>query len=357
VAAALLHKVSLEDVLEIVCTEAQQLTGAAGSAVLLLEEDTWLRVAHSTGTSPASFDRIPVEGSFAGIAVRRDEPFLTNDPAGAAYEYFGDERPTAFLAMPLHANGDVIGVLQVVDKPGGFMKDDARIVSLFANQAAINIEHARLNQQAGQLAVLEERQRLARELHDSVVQSLYSMTLYADAAALAFVAGKQDVTVNHLQELRNTARGAMHDMRLLIFELHPPALEQEGLVTALQIRLAAVEARAGLQTELTVEGERRLPIVIEQELYRIAQEALNNVMKHARAQQVTIRLQFTDKTVCLQVRDDGIGFDPLIARNAGGVGLRSFEERAAKVGGQVTLESSPGKGTLVTVSIGTEEAL
>jgi signal transduction histidine kinase len=114
-----------------------------------------------------------------------------------------------------------------------------------------------------------------------------------------------------------------------------------------------VEARAGLQAELEVEGERRLPIVIEQELYRIAQEALNNVMKHAGAQHVTIRLQFTDTTTCLQVSDDGIGFDPLTARNAGGVGLRSFEERAAKVGGQVTLESSPGEGTTVTVEIGT----
>jgi signal transduction histidine kinase len=183
------------------------------------------------------------------------------------------------------------------------------------------------------------------------------MTLYADAAALAFVAGKQDVTVNHLQELRDTARNAMHDMRLLIFELHPPALEQEGLVAALQVRLAAVEARAGLKTELDVEGERRLPIVIEQELYQIAQGALNNVMKHARAEHVTIRLQFTDKTVCLQVCDDGIGFNPLTARNAGGMGLHSFEERAAKVGGRVTLESGPGEGTKVTIIIETEGVL
>jgi signal transduction histidine kinase len=259
--------------------------------------------------------------------------------------------------MPLHADGNVIGVLEVIDKPGGFVKDDVRIVSLFANQSAINIEHARLNQQAGQVAVLEERQRMARELHDSAVQSLYSMTLYADAAALALAAGKQDVTVNHLQELRDTARNAMHDMRLLIFELHPPALEMEGLVTALRVRLAAVEARAGLQTKLEIAEERRLPIMIEQELYRIAQEALNNVMKHAGARHVTIRLQFTDTTVCLQVCDDGIGFDPLTARNAGGMGLRSFEERAAKVGGRVTLESSPGEGTTVMVSIRTEEAL
>jgi signal transduction histidine kinase/ligand-binding sensor protein len=357
VAAALLRKVSPEEVLEIVCAEAQQLTGATGSAVMLLEENTWLRVTYSTGAVAAFFDRIPVEGSLAGIAVRRDEPFLTNNPAGEAYEYLRGKRPTAFLSMPLHANGDVIGVLEVVDKPGGFVKDDVRIVSLFANQAAINIEHARLNQQAGQLAVLEERQRLARELHDSVIQSLYSMALYADAAALALAASKQDVTISHLQELRSTARGAMHDMRLLIFELHPPVLEQEGLVTALRVRLAAVEARAGLQTELEVEGERRLPVGIEQELYRIAQEALNNVMKHAKAQHVTIRLQFTDTTVCLRVCDDGIGFDPLSARNTGGMGLHGFEERAAKVGGRVMVDSRPGQGTTVTVEIGAEEAV
>jgi signal transduction histidine kinase len=330
---------------------------------LLLDapRDTWLRVAYSTGAAAAFFDHIPVEGSLAGTAVRRDEPFLINNPAGEAYEYLRGKRSTAFLSVPLHASGDVIGVLEVLDKPGGFVKDDVRVVSLFANQAAINIERARLNQQAGQLAVLEERQRLARELHDSVVQSLYSMALYADAGALALAAGKQDVTLNHLQELRNTARSAMHDMRLLIFELHPPALEQEGLVTALRVRLAAVEARAGLQTELEVEGERRLPIMIEQELYRIAQEALNNVMKHAQAQHVTIRLQYGQAavcpTVCLQVRDDGIGFDQCTAMNAGGVGLRSFEERAAKVGGRVTVESSPGQGTTVTVEIETEEAL
>jgi signal transduction histidine kinase/ligand-binding sensor protein len=363
VATALLHKVSPEKVLEIVCAEAQQLTGATASTVLLLDapRDAWLRVAYSTAAAAAFFDHIPVEGSLAGVAVRRDEPFLTNNPASEAYEYLRGKRPTAFLSVPLHASGDVIGVLEVLDKPAGFVKDDVRIVSLFANQAAINIERARLNQQAGQLAVLEERQRLARELHDSVVQSLYSMALYADAGALALTAGKREVTLNHLQELRDTARTAMHDMRLLIFELHPPALEEEGLVTALRLRLAAVEARAGLTTELDVKGERRLPITIEQELYRIAQEALNNVTKHADAQHVTIRLQYGQTTghptVYLQVHDDGIGFDPLTARNAGGVGLRSFGERAAKLGGKVTVESSPGKGTTVTVEIEVEGAV
>ncbi len=351
VAAALLRKVSPEEVLEIVCAEAQQLTDAARSAVLLVEEAVWLRVAYSSTTEPVFFDRIPIAGSLAGITVRQNEPFLTNAPAGESYEYLRGKRPTTFLSVPLHTNGDVIGVLEVVDKPGGFVKDDIRIVSLFANQAAINIEHARLNQQAGQLAVMEERQRLARELHDSVVQSLYSMALYADAAALALAAGKQEVTVSHLHELRDTARSAMYDMRLLIFELHPPALEQEGLITALRVRLASVEARAGIHAELEVEGERRLPIEIEQELYRIAQEALNNIMKHARAQRVMLRVQFYDGTVSLQVRDDGAGFDPRATEGSGGMGLHSFAARAAKIGGRVTVESQPGQGTTVTVHV------
>ncbi|MBN1873707.1 MAG: PocR ligand-binding domain-containing protein [Anaerolineae bacterium] len=355
VAAALLHKISPEEVLKIVCAEVQQLTGATGSAVLLVEDGAWLRVTYSSEMKPVFFDRIPIVGSLAGITVRRNEPFLTNMPAGETYEYLQGKRPTAFLSVPLRANGGVIGVLEVLDKPGGFMKDDVRIVSLFANQAAINIEHARLNQQAGQVAVLEERQRLARELHDSVVQSLYSMALYANAATLALAAGKQDVTVNHLQELQDTARSVMYDMRLLIFELHPPALEQEGLVTALRIRLAAVEARAGVHAELEVEGERRLPIGIEQELYRIAQEALNNIMKHARAQYVTIRIHFTAGEVCLQVRDDGTGFDPHSAQTTGGMGLHSFAARAAKIGGHVTVDSQPGQGTTVTVHVATED--
>ena len=355
VAAALLHKISQDEVLEIVCAEAQDLTGATGSAVLLVEDGTWLRVAYSSGAEPAFFERIPIAGSLAGLAVLGNEPFLTNAPAGESYEYLQGKRPTAFLAVPLYANGDVIGVLEVLNKPGGFVKDDIRIVSLFANQAAINIEHARLNQQARQLAVLEERQRLARELHDSVVQSLYSMSLYADAAGLALQSGKQDVTVSHLQELRETARSAMYDMRLLIFELHPPALEQEGLVTALRIRLAAVEARAGVRAELDVEGERRLPIAVEQELYRIAQEALNNIMKHARAQHVTLRMRFGDRTVSLQIRDDGAGFDLRSIEKGGGMGLHSFAARAAKIGGQVTVDSEPGQGTTVTVDVATEE--
>ncbi len=238
-------------------------------------------------------------------------------------------------------------------KPGGFTEEDVRVMSVFANQAAMAIEHARLQEQAEQFAVLEERQRLARELHDSVTQSLYSVTLYANAAVLALAADKEEVASGYLAELQETAQEGMRDMRLLIFQLHPPELEAEGLVAVLQTRLAAVEERAGLQTRFRVKGERRLPMVIEEDLYWIAQEALNNVRKHAEARHVTVHLNFTPTTVRLDVVDDGVGFDlPTVrAESRGSGGLRSIAERTARLGGKQTYKSRPGEGTRLTIEV------
>ena len=355
VLVSLLQKTVLEQVLDIVCAEAQGLIGATGSAVLLLTDQAWLEVKHRLGKPLAAVEPVPVDGSLAGQVVRGGAPVLLNDPAllERAQVYQWPTDLSALLAVPLHVNGGVIGVLDVVNKAGGFTAEDVPVLSLFANQAAMAIEHARLQQQAEQLAVLAERQRLARELHDSVTQSLYSVTLYANAAALALAAGKDDVAAGYLAELQETAREGIRDMRLLIFQLHPPVLETEGLVAALQARLAAVEGRAGLQTEFRVEGERRLPIAVEEELYWIAQEALNNVRKHAAAQHVTVHLQFTASTVVLEVTDDGVGFDPQAVRaeGRGGGGLRSIAERAERVGGKLTHESRPGKGTQVRVEV------
>ena len=142
------------------------------------------------------------------------------------------------------------------------------------------------------------------------------------------------------------------DMRLLIFELHPPVLEKEGLVTAVQTRLETVEARSGLRTTLHVEGEEiRLPLSIEEELYRIVQEALNNAVKHAKAQEVIIEFQYEDKRFTLEVRDDGGGFDPIAARQSGGVGLRGIEERVERIGGRFALESAAKKGTALKIEV------
>ena len=141
-------------------------------------------------------------------------------------------------------------------------------------------------------------------------------------------------------------------MRLLIFELRPSVLSESGLAAALQARLESVEGRTGLETAFKVEGEeQRLPPEIEEGLYRIAQEALNNALKHAQARCITVYLCQIQPRVVLEIADDGLGFDPSVARQKGGLGLQGMEERAAQLGATLSLHSRPGAGTRVRVEV------
>jgi len=207
----------------------------------------------------------------------------------------------------------------------------------------------KLQLQAKHAAAIEERAHLARELHDSVTQTLYSLTMYADAARLALASNKQDTALKHVNALRNLSREAMRDMRLLVFELRPPILTQEGLVAAIKTRLDSVESRSGYQITFIVEGKPQFPPDVETELYRIVQEALNNIVKHAQAQQVSVQLLQGDQHLQLTIQDDGRGFDPAAAQQQGRIGLRSMKERAQKLGGTLSIESAPGQGTTLRV--------
>jgi signal transduction histidine kinase len=210
-----------------------------------------------------------------------------------------------------------------------------------------------LRQREREKAVAEERNRLARELHDSVTQALYGVTLYAEAAAGHLDLGNADRVAEHLQELQDTAQEALAEMRLLIFELRPPVLEELGLVAALQARLQAVEGRAGLRTEFKTNLEERLPPDVEEGLYRIALEALNNALKHAQARTIKVHLRQDERTqtepvrVTLEIADDGIGFDLATAPERGGMGLSAMEERAAELGATLAIESGTGNGCRV----------
>jgi signal transduction histidine kinase/ligand-binding sensor domain-containing protein len=208
-----------------------------------------------------------------------------------------------------------------------------------------------LRQSEREQAITAERNRLARELHDSVTQSLYAATLYADATARLLPSGQTEMAAENVQKLRRTAREALGEMRLLIFELRPPILEEEGLLAALEMRLEAVEGRAGLQTALHVEGEGRLPPDIEQGLYRIALEALNNALKHARARSITVSLHLKPEVTILEVVDDGVGFEPAAVRERGGMGLRGMAERAEEMGGQLSIDSELGTGTTIRLEV------
>ena len=189
---------------------------------------------------------------------------------------------------------------------------------------------------------------MARELHDSVTQSLYSITLFAEAAKRLAAIGDLDTVREHLEELSEAARQSLKEMRLLVYELRPAALERKGLVGALKERLEAVEWRAGVEAELSVEGEGALSREAEEGLYRIAQEALNNALKHAHADSVTVRLRFAEGSVELEIADNGRGFD---LDAAGGLGIAGMRERARALGGELSLSSAPGEGTAVRAVI------
>jgi signal transduction histidine kinase len=200
-------------------------------------------------------------------------------------------------------------------------------------------------------AILEERQRLARDLHDSVTQALYGITLHAEVARRLLASGDTATAASYLSALQETAQEALVEMRLLIFDLRPPILGQVGLAAALQVRLDAVEGRANLQTQLIVDGVGDLPALIEQALYGIAREALNNALKHAHARHITVHLWQTQASVALEIVDDGVGFDLAAARTNGGLGLCGIHERVAQVNGRLTMRSAPGAGVQLRVEV------
>jgi len=200
-------------------------------------------------------------------------------------------------------------------------------------------------------AILSERNRLAGDLHDSVTQGLYGIVLYTDAAKGQISVGEPNRAVTYLDEIKTAAKEGLAEMRLLIFELRPPVLEAEGLAAALETRLYAVEKRTGVNAEIKSEIDGRIPKKIEDGLYRIAQEVLNNALKHAHAENIWVHLRQAGKVVTLEIKDDGCGFELASARNSGGMGLSSMEQRAKNIEARLVIDSDPGKGTCTTVEV------
>lgn len=218
----------------------------------------------------------------------------------------------------------------------------------------LNIANQKLQEYAKNaeaLAVIDERSRLARDLHDSVTQSLYSLTLFAEAASEELNAGEVETTKAHLKDLRETSRQALQEMRLMVFELRPPELETKGFILALQERLEAVEARTGIETVVDMNIEERLPPNIELGLYSIAREALNNILKHSLATKMKIALQKKNGTIIFEIHDNGVGLDALEANNSAGLGVKGMKERADKIGANLTLHNASEGGTLLKVEV------
>jgi signal transduction histidine kinase len=213
----------------------------------------------------------------------------------------------------------------------------------------VAIENARLFEQAGQVAALEERQRLARELHDSVSQALYGIALGARTARTQ-LDREPAKAVEPVEYVLSLAEAGLAEMRSLIFELRPESLESEGLVAAIRKHAAAQEARHGMAVRCDLGDEPDISPDVREAAYRIVREALTNTLKHSKAANVRIRLAVADGRLRAEVADDGIGFDP-DRDYAGHLGLRSMRERAAKLGGELRIESRQGSGSRVVLEI------
>lgn len=264
----------------------------------------------------------------------------------------------AALAIPLSWQDEVIGLctLHLPDEVVMITESELAFATALADQAALAVVNARLTEHAGEVAALRERARLARELHDSVIQSLFSMTLHARAAQLAIEndGGEPDATVaRSLHEVSLLVKDALAEMRALIFELRPDGLAEEGLVAALRHQAAALSAREAVRVLVEGPTERLvLDAEVEQQLYRIAVEALNNVVKHAKATRVVVRLVPEAGAVRLVVVDDGVGFE-VATPQEGHLGLSTMAERAASIGARIDVRSERTTGTSITVAVPT----
>lgn len=283
---------------------------------------------------------------------RPDVRLVNNHPDPQIRKAIEQARVRLAINVPLLVQGKLVGALTLATwEMREITQEELSLLMAISQQVAMAVVNAQLYEQAEQTAAATERTRLARELHDSVSQLLYSVTLYAEAAAALLDEGETAIAVGHLRELRDTAQEALREMRLLIFELHRPEIGKDGLTGALQARLDAVETRGGMHTELLVEGNEQLPRPIQEELYNIAHEALNNALKHAHANNVSIHLRFEEAEAEMEVYDDGVGFEEAVERMGGGFGISGMRERAQKIGGTLQIESAPGKGTKVSIRV------
>ena len=358
---AITAELAVEPILQKIVEVARGLVDARYAALGVPDGEGGFAQFITSGMTEKQIEAIgplPRTHGLLGAMLESPEPYRTADiQADPRFEGWPAEHPSmhAFLGVPIVSRGEIAGAFYLTDKKGQrraeFTEADQHLIETLAAHAAIALENARLYERSRELSTIEERKRLARELHDSVTQMLFSIGLTAEAAAALIETdpARAKAELEHLQEL---AREAMHEMRSSIFELRPAELESDGLATTLRKHVEVLRRVHHQEIELSIEGDRRLPANVEKGLFRIGQEALTNALKHARAKKVSVALEVRDSSVALTVADDGAGFDPEAAGvRSRRLGLTSMRERADALGGSLAIESRPGEGTKVSVRV------
>ncbi|HEY1639221.1 MAG TPA: GAF domain-containing sensor histidine kinase [Streptosporangiaceae bacterium] len=356
VVLAVARQVSARDVLQMIVRSARTLAGARYAALGVPDDRGSFAEFVVDGISPRqqrAIGPLPRQHGMLGVLLREGRPQrLADIRADPRFEGWPAAHPdlTDVLGVPIRDGSQVLGFIFAACKqePGGFTERDERLLGLFAAHAAIALTNARLYERGRELSVLEERARLARDLHDAVSQKLFSVRARASAAAV-LVGRDPDRAVAEIRSVATLAGEAHAELRAVIDGLVPPDLTAGGLAGSLRSYARLAGRTYGIDVQVVAGELPDLDPRCQATLYRVAQEALQNALRHSGASQVRVTLAQRRGRVVLDVSDDGTGLPAQLA--PGGLGLPSMRERAASAGGTLTIRAAPGGGTLVRLSI------
>ena len=316
-------------------------------------EKAHLRVMAFRGLPPTFADlgdRVPLRRSAAGVAGLRGEPVIWTlgelPTESALKERLATLGVKQVIAIPLMTKGRLVGSLNLsTNQSRTYPPEQIALLKTIGQQIGVAVENARMYEQAEQAAVAAERSRLARELHDAVTQTLFSANLIADVIPRIWKRNPEEGMQN-LEELRQLTRGALAEMRTLLLEMRPESLERSDLKSLLTQLSDAFIGSVRVPVSLTIHGECELTLEVKIVFYRVAQEALNNIAKHAGARQVELHLECQPGKINLLIKDDGLGFEP-DAISPSHMGIGFMRERASSIGACLKIESQLSQGTTV----------
>jgi signal transduction histidine kinase len=349
---AVAAELSVDEVLQRLVDSARELAGARYAALGVPDGDGGFRSFLTSGMSEqliASLGPLPRQHGVLGAMLESSSPYRTDDihdhPRFRGWWPAGHPNMRSFLGVPITTPEGVLGAFYLTEKIAApdFTDEDEELIELLAAHAAIAITNARLYEQARELSILAERNRLALDLHDAVNQKLYALVLNAEAAG-TLLQRDPEAARERVARLQALAEEALDELRSLIFDLRPPDLADDGLVGALRKHVELVRRRQPEEIELALDGEPRGDPARDGEVLRIAQEALQNALQHANASRVAVRLAAKNGRLLLEVEDNGVGFDPAMTQSRR-LGLASMRERARRIGGTLEIRSAVGQGT------------
>jgi signal transduction histidine kinase len=350
----LLQNLSLDQVLQALVDVAADIFQADKSSLMIWDaQREKLVVGAACGFSPETMDSMVFDlgEGIVGHVATSGQPSVVEDSTAVpdvARWITQAEAIRAFMHVPVKIEGQIFGVFNVSYlQPRRFGEDELRLFIALGQRAALAIQNAQLHEQSQQAAVWQERQRLARELHDAVTQTLFSASIIAEVVPRLWERDPE-MARQRLDELRELTRGALAEMRNLLMELRPSAIAEAELHDLLRQLASAFTGRTRIPIEVNANIDCLLPPDVKVALYRIAQEALNNVAKHAHASHVKIEMDCQDQELRLAIRDDGRGFDPQ-GMPSDRLGLGIMHERAAAIGAALHIESRPQDGTQIEV--------